>query len=109
MGLSTAQLAAMTLNPQMEIRVGVLSYDANKAGKSASKGNVVGSECYLFVASASPTQYDPSFAKTFSASSGSVFDVRMYQEDPRTDVIAVDWTADIKVVAAACGRRITVT
>jgi hypothetical protein len=108
-GLTTAQLAAMTLNPNMEIRIGVLAYDANKSGKTASKGNIVGSECYIFVGSAAPTQYDPSFAKTFSAASGSVFDVRMYQDDPRTDVIAVDWTSDIKVVAAACGRRITVS
>ena len=83
------QIAAMTLNPQMQIRVGVLSADAYKAGKTASKSNIVGGECYIFCASENPTQYDPSFAKTFSASPGSVFDVRVYQDDPRTDIIAV--------------------
>ena len=108
-GATTSQIAAMTLNPQMDIRVGVLSADAYKAGKTASKSNIVGGECYIFCASENPTQYDPSFAKTFSAAPGSVFDVRVYQDDPRTDIIAVDWTVDIKVVAAAACRRITMS
>lgn len=108
-GATAAQVAAMTLNPQMEIRIGVLASDANKTGKAASKSNIVGGECYIFYASDVPTQYDASFAKTFSSAPGSVFDVRVYQDDPRTDVIAVDWTDDIKVVAAAACRRITMS
>lgn len=108
-GLTLSQLAGMLINPEIQIRVGVLSHDANKSGKAASKQGIVGSKVYIFCASDSPTQYDPSFAKTFTASPGGVFDVRMYQEDPRTDVIAVDWTSDIEVVASRACRRIDVS
>ena len=108
-GLTLAQLAGMLINPEIQIRVGVLGYDANKSGKAASKQSITGSKVYVFCASDSPTQYDPSFAKTFTASPGGVFDVRMYQDDPRTDVIAVDWTSDIEVVAARACRRIDVS
>ena len=107
-GLTTAQLSSMLLAP-VEIRIGTLAYDTAKAGKTASKSNIVGSECYIFYADDNPTQYDPSFAKTFSATSGGVFDVRMYQQDPRTDVIAVDWTDCVKVTAAPAARRISVS
>lgn len=108
-GLTVAQLSAMLINPEIQIRVGVLSYDQYKSGKGASKQIIVGSRAYIFCASDSPTQYDPSFAKTFTSSPGGVFDVRMYQEDPRTDVIALDWTSDIKVTAARACRRIDVS
>lgn len=108
-GLTLQQLAGMLINPNIEIRVGVLSYDQYKSGKAASKQSITGSRVYLFCASDAPTQYDPSFAKTFTAAPGGVFDVRMYQDDPRTDVIAVDWTADIQVVAARACRRLDVS
>ncbi|MBP1589444.1 MAG: hypothetical protein ILO10_04525 [Kiritimatiellae bacterium] len=108
-GVTTSQLAAMLINPQIDIRVGVLAYDQNKSGKAASKQSIVGSRVYIFVGSDNPTQYDPSFAKTFSVSPGSIFDVRMYQEDPRTDVIAVDWTAEPKVTAAIACRRLDIS
>lgn len=108
-GLTTSQLAAMLINPQIEIRVGVLAYDQYKSGKAASKQNIVGSRVYIFCGNDSPTQYDPSCAKTFTVSPGSIFDVRMYQDDPRTDVIAVDWTAEIKVTAARACRRLDIS
>jgi hypothetical protein len=108
-GVTTSQLAAMLINPEIQIKVGVLSYDQNKSGKAASKKSIVGSRAYIFCASDSPTQYDPSFAKTFSVAPGGIFDVRMYQEDPRTDVIAVDWTSQIVVTAARACRRLDIS
>jgi hypothetical protein len=33
----------------------------------------------------------------------------MYREEPRVDVIAVDWTKQTKVVSALCGRRLSIT
>lgn len=108
-GLTTAQLAAMLINPAIEIRVGVLAYDTTKPGKTQSNALVVGNDALVFCASQSPTPYDPSFAKVFSTNSGNIFQVQMYQEDPRTDVIAADWSADIKIVAASCARRLAIS
>lgn len=108
-GVTTSQLSAMLINPNIDIRVGVLSYDQNKPGKASSKKSIVGSRVYIFCASDSPTQYDPSFAKTFTVSPGGVFDVRMYQDDPRTDVIALDWTSQIALTAARACRRLDVS
>ena len=95
---------------QREIRVGVMAYDANKTGKAASKANVVGSEVFLFHGSDAPTQYDPGFAKTFSIGANSVEDVRMYRDEGcRSDILAVDWSEDVKVVSTLCAKRITVS
>ncbi len=109
-GLSLTGLAAMLLNPAMDIRVGVMGYDANKMGKSESKANVVGSEIFLFHGSDNPTQYDPGFAKTFSIGANSVEDVRMYRdESSRSDILAVDWSEDVQVISTLCAKRIAVS
>lgn len=100
----------MLLNPQMEIRVGILSLDANKTGKAANKSNVMGSEIFLFHGNDNPTQFDPGFAKTFSIGANSVENVRMYREERnRSDILAVDWSEDVQVVSAICAKRITVS
>ena len=102
--------AGMLLNPQIEIRVGILSLDANKTGKAANKSNVVGSGIFLFHGNDNPTQFDPGFAKTFSIGANSVEGVRMYREERnRSDILAVDWSEDVQVVSAICARRITVS
>ena len=102
--------AGMLLNPQIDIRVGILSIDANKTGKAAAKSNIVGSEIFLFHGNDNPTQYDPGFAKTFSISSNSVESVRMYREERnRSDILAVDWSEDVQVISSICAKRITVS
>ena len=109
-GVSLEVLAGMLLNPAMDIRVGVMSADSAKMGKTASKSNVVGSEIFLFHGSDNPTQYDPGFAKTFSIGATSVEDVRMYRDEGcRSDIIAVDWSEDVQVVSTICAKRITVS
>ena len=109
-GLSLAGLAAMLVNPAMDIRVGVMGYDANKMGKSESKQNVVGSEIFIFHGSDNPTQYDPGFAKTFSIGANSVEAVRQYRDEGcRSDIVAVDWSEDVQVVSTLCAKRITVS
>lgn len=108
-GVTSAQLAAMLVNPGIEIRIGTLAYDTTKPGKTQANAFVLGAEAWLFYASQNPTAYDASFAKTFTTTSGNIFQVQMYQEDPRTDVIAVDWSEDIEVVSAACGKRLGIS
>lgn len=102
--------AAMLLNPAMTIKVGILSRDTTKFGKDKAAVNIVGAEVFTFIRSDNPTQYDPGFAKTFSIGSSSVEDVYTYREDKcRSDILAVDWSEDIKVVSAKCARRLTLS
>ena len=101
--------AGMLLNPMIDIRVGVMAYDTAKMGKAADKKNVVGSEIFIFHGNDNPTQYDPGFAKTFSIGANSVEDVRMYREEKvRSDILAVDWSEDVKVISTLCAKRIQV-
>ena len=108
-GVSLEELAGMLLNPTIDIRVGVMAYDTAKMGKAAAKQNVVGSEIFIFHGNDNPTQYDPGFAKTFSIGANSVEDVRMYREEKvRSDILAVDWSEDVKVISTLCAKRIQV-
>lgn len=109
-GVSLQQFTGMLLNPSIDARIGVLSKDTAKMGATKSASNIVGDEVFIFYASASPTQYDPSFAKTFRTNRGGVESVRMYRaESNRSDILAVDWTNDIQVVSTGCGRRLTIS
>lgn len=109
-GLQPDQAGGLFLNPAMQIKVGVLSADANKVGAAKSASNIVGAEVFIFFGSDTPDQYDPSFAKTFTTAPGMVDAVREYRDDrAASDVYYVDWSADIQVVAADSGRRITVS
>lgn len=109
-GLSTQQAAGMFLNPNMDIRIGVLSKDTAKIGAGKNATNIVGAEVFIFFGSASPTLYDASFAKTFRTRNGGVDTVRKYRADRnRSDILAVDWSEDIQVVSTACARRLTIS
>lgn len=109
-GVTRNQFASLLLNPDLDIRVGVLSYDENKWGKAKSAKNIVGSELYLFHGNNTPTLYDPGFMKTFRTRRGGVDMVRTYREESsRSDVLAVDWTEDIKLTSAISAKRITVS
>lgn len=109
-GVTAEGAARMTINPGIEIRVGVLSADAAKIGAAKNASNIVGAEVFIFFASDAPTQYDPSFAKTFAVDSSMVGAVREYRdENSVSDILALDWTSDIQVVAAGAGRRITLS
>ena len=109
-GLTTDGAAKMMLNPGLEIRVGVISADSAKFGAAKAATNIVGGEVFIFFASSAPTQYDPSFAKTFAVDASMVGAVREYRdENAVSDVYALDWTEDIQVVASDAGRRITLS
>ena len=109
-GVSLEQLAAMLINPNMEIRVGVLSKDLAKFGAGKNAANIMGADLFVFYGSDSPSIYDASFAKTFRTRSGGVDQVRMYREEgSRSDVLAVDWSDDIQVVSTELVRRITIS
>lgn len=109
-GLTTEQASRMVLNPGIDIRVGVLSSDTVKFGVAKNAANIVGGEVFIFFASDAPTQYDPSFAKTFAVDASMVGGVKEYRDESAvSDMLAMDWTEDIEVVAADAGRRITLS
>ena len=107
-GIGLADFAGMLLNPQIDIRVAVLSKDAYKMGESASKSEFVGDYGYVFHGNDNPTQYDPGFMKTFSVGANSVEAVRMYRaEQNRSDILAVDWSEDVQVVSTISLGKLT--
>lgn len=109
-GLTTDQAVRMTLNPQMELRVGILSADSTKFGAAKNATNIVGGEVFIFYGSDTPDQMDASFAKTFATTASMIDGVREYREEnSASDIYFVDWTEDIEVVSAECARRITLS
>lgn len=109
-GVNESQAAQMTLNPGIEIRVGVLSRDTKKFGAAANKVNLVGGEVIIFYGSDSPTAFDPSFMKTFMPSAAGVDAVMEYRDEKcNSDVYKTNWSDDIKVISTALARRITLS
>ncbi len=107
-GLSLVQLSAMLVNPSIECRVGILNKDTTKFGATKNATNIMGAVVVPFIRSSNPTQYDPSFMKTFTTRRGGVSSVWTRRE-ARADVHAVDWSEDIKITGASCAKRIAVT
>ena len=108
--LNESILGGMLLNPSIEVRVGVMSHDTTKFGVAKNAVEIVGGEVFVFIGTDTPTQYDPSFAKTFSVDGSLIGAVKEYRaERNASDIYAIDWSEDIQVVAPAAGRRITLS
>lgn len=109
-GVTLTQLAAMLLNPAMDIRIGTLPADSAKPGRASANQNIVGAEVWVFYAEPNPTVYDISFAKTFRIDRSGVAAVKEYREEgASSDVYAVDWTEDMQVTAPLAGRRMVIS
>ena len=107
-GVTMAQFGSLLLNPSIDIRVGILAKDMAKLGGAKNNQNIVGQQLVVFHANASPTLYDPSFMKTFRLRRGGVDVVRTYRDDSaRSDILAVDWSEDIRVTSPVCARKVT--
>jgi hypothetical protein len=107
-GVTMAQFGSLLLNPSIDIRVGILAKDTTKLGGAKNNVNIVGQQLVVFHANASPTLYDPSFMKTVRRRRGGVDVVRTYRDDSaRSDILAVDWSEDIRVTSSVCARKVT--
>ena len=107
-GVTMPQFASLLLNPSIDVRVGIMSQDTAKLGLAKHTVNIVGLQLVVFHATASPTLYDPSFMKTFRLRRGGVDVVRTYRDDSaRSDILAVDWSEDIRVTSPVCARKLT--
>lgn len=109
-GVTGEQAARMTLNPGIEIRVGILSKDTTKFGATKNAVNIVGSEVLIFYNQASPTQYDPGFMKTFTPRLNSVDSVFQYREENRnSDMYKTNWEDDTQVISTVLAKRISLS
>lgn len=109
-GVTHSQFAGMLLNPEIEIRVGIMSRDTTKAGKGKNAVNIVGNEVFVFIGADSPTAYDPSFAKTFMVSNSPITAVKEWRDDScHSDMLETEWSEDIQVVSTVCAKRISVS
>lgn len=95
--------------PDIDIRLGTMVYDATKPGKNSNLQFMLGAEVYIFIGSDTPTAFDPSFMKTFATDSSLIDSVRSYEEGPRREVFATDWTQDNRATSPISARRLAIT
>ncbi|MCO6401351.1 MAG: hypothetical protein J5I99_09005 [Verrucomicrobia bacterium] len=80
------------------------------ANPSATKAGALGAGVSLLLHNSDmPTQYDPSFCKTFAESENLFTEVYQYRQEPHLDWFENNWAAEVQVVAPALCRRIDVT
>ncbi len=109
-GVSVEQAAGILLNPSIRIGVSTAIRDTVKVGGTKTTANILNNEVFIFFASPAPNQFDPSFMKVFASGPNTIQSVRRYREERnRSDMLAIDWTRDIKVTSSASARRLTVT
>ena len=103
------KLREMLMVPDIDIRLGTMVYDTAKAGKASALEFVLGADVFLFIGSDNPTPYDPSFMKTFATDASLIGSVRSYEEGPRREVFATDWTQDVRATSTISARRLTIS
>lgn len=109
-GVTPEQGAGILLNPGIRIGISTAIRDTVKVGGAKSTANILGSDVFIFYAAPSPDVYDASFMKVFSTGQETIESVRMYREERnRSDMLAIDWSRDIRVTSAISARRLTVT
>lgn len=109
-GLKPDAAGGMLLNPSIEVRIGVMAGNLARVGAKRNVKNIAGLNVIVFFRSASPSLYDPSMAKTFRGNRGGVQSVRLYRDEKhRSDVLAVDWSEDVQVTSAICGKRLEIS
>lgn len=109
-GVTTEQASGILLNPGIRIGVSTAIRDTVKFGGTKTTANILNADVFIFYCSPSPTQLDASFMKVFSSGQNTIESVRRYREERnRSDILAIDWSRDIRVTSTATARRLTVT
>lgn len=109
-GVSPEQAGGILLNPAIRVGVSTSIRDTVKVGGAKTTANILGAEVFIFFTSPNADLYDASFMKVFSSGQNTIESVRKYREDRnRSDMLAIDWSRDIRVTSAISARRLTVT
>jgi hypothetical protein len=102
--------ANLLLAPGIRLHVSASARDTTKPGVTASKASKMAGNVLLFVRQDNPSLYDASWIKTFRTDRTGIGGVRMYRDERnRSDILALDWSEDIKITNSDGGRRLTVS
>ena len=109
--VSPARVKRLLANPNADIEVieTAVLYGGGLGNASATRRGITGGSVLIFFNSPVPTQYDPSFCKTFAPSVNLFTEVYTYRQEPHLDWYENDWTCDPIVVASGLCKRIDVT
>lgn len=109
--VDTSRIQKLLVNPAATIDVVETStlYGGGFGNSSATKRGITGGSALVFFNSSVPTQYDPSFCKTFAPSQSLFTEVYGYREEPHVEWLENDWTCQTQVVASSLCKRIDVT
>lgn len=107
-GVTKDVVQSAFLFPECQITIGGLTYNSAKRGATQSKARMQGADVWIFYNSQSPDMEDPSFAKCFTTGRGGTQQVYTYEE-PRRQVISVDWNRQFYITNSQAVARLTVT
>jgi hypothetical protein len=104
------RISALLMMPGVSVIVAETAVNAagGFGNASATRTGVLSSNVLVFASSDMPTQYDPSFMKTFAPAPDLFTSVYTYDEQPHLTWYENDWTVDTQVVSALMAARITV-
>ncbi len=101
--------ASLLANPEMEIKLGTMSYNVAAKGKSTpSMKNMYGNSILLFYNEATPTTDSYGFMKTFMIDGGTGCDIHTFREKFADEHYAL-WGQDVHEVAKHAGLLIKVS
>lgn len=109
--VTPTRIQGMLVNPEATVSIvsSASLYGGGSGNTAATRRGVLAGSVLIFNNSVAPTQYDPSFMKTFSPSASLFTSVYSYREEPHLDWYENDWQSDTQVVASALCKRIDVT
>lgn len=104
--LSLEKFKALLITPGIDIRIGILSYDTTKFGKDKNAVNITGANVLIFFGQDNPTEFDPSFMKTFMPKSSAIDSVMQYRDEKNnSDAFKTNWEDDVKQISTLLGSR----
>lgn len=108
-GISIEQLIGMLAVP-VDAKAFAISYNAAGLGQAVNKRRLLTSTVLLTYSLPSPTQYDPSAFKSFTAGPGGITAVRSWTApNGLYEGHFVDWSEDIKQTSTIAAKRIDLT
>jgi hypothetical protein len=108
-GITLDQLNGLLAIP-VDTKVYAITYNANKLGQAKNKARLLTSTVLMSYSVPSPTQYDPSAFKNFTAGPGGIAAVRSWQSpNGLYEGHFVDWSEDIVQTSAIAAKRIDIS
>lgn len=105
----TMENIAKLLMGKVNHKISWLAADTTPKGKSSTLAFLLQSKVLVFARNPNPTRRDPSFMKTFRPRNRWMVPSVYNREDNRGQVVAMDWSCDVKVVNSAAGKMFTLS